>query len=294
MPGLFHTALSRRTFLKYTGIGGGILGIQAQAGEEKESTRWALLSDTHIPQDTSNEYRGFRPFDNLKSIIPDLVQSKTEGVMISGDLARLEGLVGDYANLKSLLKPVADTRPVCMALGNHDHREHFLKTFPSTEGKEQSVNGKWVVVLESSPVRFILLDSLLYVNRVAGLLGKSQRQWLEQYLQASDNTPTFLIVHHTLGDNDGDLLDVERLFRLIKPHNKVKGIIYGHSHAYSHDMREGIHLINLPAIGYNFRDSEPVGWIEAEFYKDRGRFVLHAFKGNTSHDEKMTTLDWRV
>jgi len=140
----------------------------------------------------------------------------------------------------------------------------------------------------------IILDSLFYVNKVPGLLGKAQRQWLENYLKECDDTPTILCFHHTLGDDDGDLLDVPRLFRIIKPIRKVKAIVYGHSHVYGFPEFEGIHLINLPAVGYNFSDTEPVGWVEAELTAKGGDFTLHAIAGNKNKGGSVKKLTWRT
>jgi hypothetical protein len=129
---------------------------------------------------------------------------------------------------------------------------------------------------------------------VPGLLGKAQRQWLVKYLSECDDTPTILCFHHTLGDGDGDLLDLPRLYTAIKPIRKVKAIVYGHSHEYKFSEFEGIHLINIPAVGYNFNDSEPVGWVEAVLTAKDGRFKLHAIAGNTDNDQTVTKLTWRT
>ena len=56
---------------------------------------------------------------------------------------------------------------------------------------------------------------------------------------------------------------------------------------------EGIHLINLPAVGYNFNDREPVGWVEARLAGDGGEFILHAVGGNREMDGRVTPLHWR-
>jgi hypothetical protein len=53
--------------------GAPLLSLSAQSASE---THWALLSDTHIPADTANVYRGFKPHDNLKKIIPEVVDAK--------------------------------------------------------------------------------------------------------------------------------------------------------------------------------------------------------------------------
>ena len=102
-----------------------------------------------------------------------------------------------------------------------------------------------------------------------------------------------LFVHHTLGDGDGELLDVQRLFELVQPQKKVRAIIYGHSHKYAFSQEAGIHLVNIPAVGYNFSDEEPVGWVDA-FFTPRGvDLKLNAFGGNREGDGKTKSLTWR-
>ena len=299
MAEVYYTSMNRRNFIR-TGVGAlaGMIAVSAVrsfglSGNDEEITRWAFLADTHIPEDISDNYRGFCPYQNLQKVVPQILSVQPDGVAIAGDLARLEGKVGDYTNFKKLLKPVAEKIPVFMALGNHDNRDNFLGFFSSTPGKRQSVSGKYVVVVNKPPVRLIILDSLFYVNKVPGLLGKAQRQWLQDYLVNCDDTPTILCFHHTLGDNDGDLLDVLRLFDIIKPVRKVKAILYGHSHEYGYSEFEGIHLINLPAMGYNFSDTEPVGWVEARLTAKGGDFTLHVVAGNKDKGGSVAKLTWR-
>ena len=253
----------------------------------------AIMADTHIPEDIENNYRGFYPYRNLEKVVPDLVSNSPDGVLIAGDLARLTGQPGDYANLRKLLSPVAEKTPVFMALGNHDDRQNFLKVFNDTPGEKPVLKGKHVVIVKKGSTRVIMLDSLLYTDKVPGFLGKAQRQWLENYLKKCDETPVILCFHHTLSDDDDALLDVPRLFQMIAPIRKVKAIVYGHSHAYGFSEFEGIHLVNLPAVGYNFSDSDAVGWVEARLGSRGGDFVLHAVGGNLDRDGSMTKLEWR-
>ncbi|HCO93443.1 MAG TPA: hypothetical protein DIU00_05745 [Phycisphaerales bacterium] len=299
MTEIFSRSISRRSFIQ-TGLAafGTLVTLNAGCGSglikaDEKKTRLALLADTHIPEDVENNYRGFYPYRNLEKIVPELVSNSPDGVLIAGDLARLTGQPGDYANLKKLLNPVAEKTPVFMALGNHDNRQNFLKVFNDTPGEKPDLKGKHIVVVKKGATRAIMLDSLLYTNKVPGLLGKAQRQWLENYLKECDETPTILCFHHTLTDNDGDLLDVPRLFSMIAPIRKVKAIVYGHSHVYGFSEFEGIHLINLPAVGYNFNDNDPVGWVEARLGSRGGDFVLHAAGGNLEKDGGLTKLAWR-
>jgi len=298
MAEIFLKSIDRRSFIKTSLAALGAIvtldAASASAGGEKSVARWALLSDTHIPADVENNYRGFYPYRNLQKVAKDIASASPDAAVITGDLARLEGKTADYANLKKLLNPVAEKLPVFMALGNHDDRRNFDKVFIEHPGRKQHIRGKHVVVVEKGPVRLIVLDSLLYANKTPGLLGKAQRQWLANYLKECDERPTMLCFHHTLGDGDGDLLDVPRLFDLVKPIRKVKAILYGHSHAYGFSRIEDIHLINLPAVGYNFSNAQPVGWVEAELAATGGKFTLHALAGNTEKDGSIERLKWRT
>jgi len=300
MTEIYYNSMNRRDFIK-TGVSAlaglivvGTAGSSGLSKARKEATTWAFLADTHIPEDVGDKYRGFYPYQNLQKAVPRILSVQPDGVAIAGDLARLEGKLGDYANLKKLLSPVAGKTPVFMALGNHDNRVNFLKVFNKVPGQRQSVGGKHVVVVNEPPIRLIILDSLFYVNKVPGLLGRAQRRWLEDYLRKSDDTPTILCFHHTLGDGDGDLLDVPRLFELIKPVRKVKAVLYGHSHEYGFSEFEGIHLVNLPAMGYNFSDTEPVGWVEARLTAKGGDFTLRVVAGNKAKDGSVKKLAWRM
>ena len=97
----------------------------------------------------------------------------------------------------------------------------------------------------------------------------------------------------TIGKLTGILPEcVELQFKIISQHQKVKALFYGHSHAYAQERRGHIHLINLPAVGYNFNDSQPVGWVNARFSRQGVSMVLRAIGGNLLGDGKTTTIEW--
>jgi Icc protein len=297
MPGIFYQPVHRRSFLKTVSATTGALVLTScQSAPKNTATdpqlHLSLLSDTHVPGDRKNGYRGFNPWENLKQIVPEVAAARPEAVILNGDAARLEGLPADYQEVKSLLEPIASFAPIYIGLGNHDDRAQFEKAFTSPPTLKQSVKDKHVLVVDQQWIRFILLDSLLYTNKTAGLLGKDQRDWLAKYLPEHSNTPTIIFVHHTLGQGDGELLDSDRLFEIVQPHRDVKAIFYGHSHVWSLTERDRLKLINLPAVGYNFTDKEPVGWVDAIFRPTGVDLTLHAFAGNRVDDGKKYVINW--
>jgi len=257
-----------------------------------KETRWALFSDLHIPANPLEEYRGFKPVVNLTMVVRQLEQAKLDGALACGDLARLQGLAGDYEALAELIEPIASKFPLAMVLGNHDDRANFLKAFGATQKDPQPVKNRHVLAIDAGPVEIITLDSNVQANSTPGFLGKVQREWLKQRL-ATQRKPTILAVHHTLDDNDGALLDAPRLFDIVKSAPAVKAILYGHSHVYKFDVQDGVHLINIPATGYNFRDTDPLGWLESVFTPSGASFTLHAIGGSLDKNGKTVNLKWR-
>lgn len=295
MPGIFETPASRRKFLGLSAaLASGALLHGAETETPKDTARVALLSDTHIPgQPTAtNGYRGFVPADNLTKVVEQVVASSAEISILNGDAARSAGYREDYQTLKGLLAPIAKKIPIHIGLGNHDDRSNFFREFPQDQTRKELVQGKHVSLFTLRGTTFVVLDSLLYVNKTAGLLGKQQRDWLETFLKGADDQPIVFFVHHTLGEYDGELLDYDRMLKILHPYKQVKAIFCGHAHTYRVEQRDHIQVINLPAIGYNFNDSQPVGWIDAAFTPHGVDLKLHAVGGNRSEDGKTRSVRW--
>lgn len=263
-----------------------------EAGGFKTEVHLALLADTHVKADQSEQYRGFFPYQNMKKVMEQVTAAGPSLMVINGDVARLDGQVGDYVAVQELIEPTDEKFPVLMCLGNHDDRENFHQIFGEVHEGKQKITNKHVMVIERPDMRFVFLDSLMYVNKTPGLLGREQRDWLSAFLRNTDDLPVFIFFHHTPYDGDGDLLDSDRLFDMILPHQKVKAVFYGHSHVYRYDEREHIKLINLPAVGYNFADSQPVGWVEAWIGPGKGVFKLHATGGNGENNGEIKEVRW--
>jgi Icc protein len=297
MPALFHRPIRRREFLKTSTLAGAAVVTlrdpQRSIAASQDEIHFALLSDPHIgPGESAKDPRGFDPCEQLKRVVPDIISGSPRGVILNGDAASREGLVVDYQELKTLLDPLSRVAPVYIGFGNHDHPGNFKEVFPQTIGLDAGVPNHRVLVIDEPFIRFIVLDSLLYVNKAAGLLGQHQRAWLTEYLKAQSEKPIILFVHHTLGEGDGELLDANRLFEIIRPHRQVKAIFYGHSHRWEITERQGVNLINLPSIGYNFTASEPVGWVDARFRSDGVELTLRAIAGNRAQDGQTSRIAW--
>ena len=284
--------LDRRSFLKSTAAGLTLFAAQTQAANE--SVRMALISDTHIAADSSDNYRGFSPHENLKNVIAQVSGMQFNLGVLNGDLARKTGEPADYSAFVNFFDPLADKMPTLITLGNHDDRKNARSALAKRSGEVQPVEQKLVTTLDAGPFDLVLLDSLMATNISQGQLGHNQRDWLGAYLDAQISKPQIVFVHHNPDpNNDGALVDADRLLAILRPRRQLKALFFGHLHVYTQAQQDGLHLINLPATGYNFADGNPVGWVEATFTAQSASLKLHAIAGDASGDGKTQTLTWR-
>ncbi len=252
--------------------------LRASSAKSLAGTRWALLSDTHISADASKVSRDVNMADNLKKVVAQLVARKDtlQGVIISGDLALGNGQAGDYETLTQLLEPVSQAGlPIHMLLGNHDNRANFRRIMKGTLKSAELMESHHVTAIDTPDCEFYLLDSLDQVDKVPGLIGKEQLSWLARKLSAKPATkPRLVIVHHHPQFNSNDpisgIQDTKDLWSLITDKAGVNGLIFGHTHDWSHHERDNVHLINLPPVAYVFAKGKPNGWVEVAVDRSTG------------------------
>lgn len=250
--------------------------------------RWALLADTHLSADPDAAYDGQSTLANVQRALGQIVAAGVDGATVNGDLAWMQGLAEDYDQVAETFAWLAKDIPVAMALGNHDRRERALKRFhPGAFSLDEPA--KLITVVDAPQVRFLLLDSLYRTDVVPGLLGQAQREWLQAFLDAEDKRPTVIVVHHPLGEDDGALLDGDRLLAILQPRSQVKAVLTAHDHVWRHERRGRLHVVGLPSAGFSFLPaSVPVGWVEADFACHGVRLHFHADRSSDTLE-----LEWR-
>jgi 3',5'-cyclic AMP phosphodiesterase CpdA len=284
--------VDRRGFLKASFSA---LVLSGALRGNETSAHVALLSDTHISEDPADAFRGFSPHANLKKVTEMVTKAAPDLLLINGDLARSNGHAADYAAWNTFMNPLADAMPMVVTMGNHDDRENSRKALAKLGGDRQAVVQKLVTVIDAGPCVFVLLDSLLQTGLTQGLLGKAQRDWLVSYLAEPSTKPVVVFVHHNPdGDSDIALMDADRLLAALRPAKNVKALFFGHTHVYSMTKVDGLHLVNLPAVGYNFADGNPVGWVDSVFSRGGVTLTLHAIGGEVKDDGKISRLEWRA
>lgn len=247
--------------------------------------RWALLADTHLSADPDAEYDGQSTLANVERAVAQIDAAGVEGAIVNGDVAWMEGLAADYDCAAHVL---GGRTPIAIALGNHDRRDHALQRF-HPEAFSLNEPAKLITVIDAPEVRFLLLDSLYRTDVVPGLLGQAQRRWLAQFLDREDEQPTVIVVHHPLTEDDGALLDGDRLLAILGPRRQVKAVFTAHDHVWRRELRGDLHVVGLPSAGFSFVPAAtPVGWVEAQLSAGGATLRL---RGRDAGEE--LRLDWR-
>jgi 3',5'-cyclic AMP phosphodiesterase CpdA len=297
--------LSRRSFLGRAGaLAAGLFvapavklrGAGARPPASKESC-WALLSDTHIAAAVEEVSHGFTMAKNLQRVIEEVLAARAGACILNGDVALTLGVPGDYESFLRLIEPLrAAGLPLHMTVGNHDDRKNFLEATAAAirrSGGGSAVAGKYSSVLEAAGLRWFFLDSLDQVNAVPGLLGEEQIRWLARELDLAAAAPAVIFLHHNVEATSIGLQDTEALLSLLRPREQVKAVFFGHTHVWKTWEDSGIHMVNLPAVGYPFDNKNWIGWVRAELQPEGMELELRSL--DASHQDHMKTLklSWR-
>ena len=302
MP-IYLPPLSRREFLKRTLAAGAAFGlgplVEAAPAPVDESF-WALLSDVHVAADPARIERGVNMANHFQIVSKEILAlpKRPGGLVINGDCALASGQSDDYVELAQLLAPLrAGAMPIHLTLGNHDQREHFWRAFPRERAMQPAVPDRQVALVSTRHVNWFILDSLEKTSSTPGLLGREQLSWLRGALDANAHKPALILVHHNPGIGGGNfgLKDTIALLEVLRPRQHVKAYIFGHTHHWEVQQDpSGLHLVNLPAVAYVFREGEPSGWVRATLAPEGMRLELRCVDQKHPAHGQVHDLNWRT
>jgi Icc protein len=301
MP-VYLQPISRRRFLQRLGVAGAAVALGADAfaaRRAKDENSWAILSDIHLAADRSKLGRGINMAEHFEIVSRELLAlpKGPAGIFINGDCAFNSGETEDYATLGELLQPLReDNMPICLAMGNHDNREHFWTTFRDETKNTKQVPGRQTFLLRTRQVNWFVLDSLEKTLSTPGLLGDEQLRWLARTLDDNRKKPAIVFVHHNPGAREAnDLKDTVAFLEVIRPRKQVKAYVFGHTHTWKVSQDEsGIHFINLPPVAYVFHEGDPSGWVHATMAADAMRLELRCVDQTHKAHGQIFDLKWRV
>jgi Icc protein len=291
---------TRREFLATTGAL--VVAPSVVRAADADPHRVAFLSDSHIGEKPENTDRDCNMADRLKQVAAEVakLQVKPAAVVVNGDLAHKTGTATEYELFAKLIAPVrAAGLPLHLGLGNHDNFTRFAESLAKLRPSDKPVEGKQVVVVELDRANLFVLDSFDPKNTIGGILGEMQLKWLAKALDDRKAKPAVVVAHHPLqfdapksGKASG-IADTTDFWPVLKDRPHVKAFVFGHTHTWKLAEKDGIHLINLPAIGYPFAKTEVTGWVDATFTEKGVKLELHAIDPKHAKHGDKAELTWR-
>ena len=299
--------INRRRFLKTaTSIGvAACFPFSFIRGEEtppRDPDCFAFLSDTHIPGDRTTITNGVNPVDNFRAISKETIAfpDRPASIIVSGDCVHLQGKPEDYRTLIEELVPVRESGvAVHLVMGNHDERDVFLDAcdWAQPRKEDRPVVEKQISVVESPKANWFLLDSLIRTNYTPGKFGTEMLDWLGRELDKRKDKPAILVAHHNLEIEDKEdsngLIDSGAFWKTIIARPQVKAYVYGHTHVWKTQIRDGIHLVNVPATAWKFQQTEPTAWVCAKLRDDGMNLQLRSLDTEHRHHGQKLELNWR-
>ena len=301
--------LSRRRFLTTSlAAGASLLLPRLLLAEERplDPHRLILLSDTHVAGDKAFQHVSkIKPWDTFSQAVAQITALPTRpgAILINGDCACIHGLPEDYTTLIEGLDLLRKSAPLHMILGNHDHRENFIKALPADDAKQkdEALSDRHVLLVETPRANLLLLDSLDQTNKTPGVLGEKQLAWLAKSLDARPDKPAIVFVHHDPDDpvkrgqnKISSLTDTPAFLELILARKQVKAYVYGHTHRWNHFVYGGVHFINLPPTAWTFDETRPRGWVDLALSPNGGTFQLKCLNPEHAKHNQKLELEWRA
>lgn len=286
--------LTRRSFIAacLAGCSQAVLPSAPSRRPGRRGETWALLSDVHISAKPERRFGRACMTENLCRAVDEIVELQPDQLLFNGDVAYMRGRSDDYAAFLKLIGPLHDRRmPAHLTLGNHDHRQRFMQSLPVEN--DSAVAEKAVSARRINGRQWLFLDSLERTQAIRGSLGPTQLAWLRERLDAGPPTPTIICLHHNPDLSPVGLKDYDEFQKLVLPRRQVKLVLFGHTHIFRTWETDGLHFVNLPALGFRLQPGASLGWISANFEPGGARLTFRGIDRQQRDDGVMKELRWR-
>ena len=302
---------TRRTLLKSTALCFGAsaltMPLDLLAEEQESEDVWAFAADMHIA-----DWRSKPPEYNTRfqaSVAAMLAEPvKPRRLFLLGDNVA-GGTRGQYKRLVELLRPLVGAGiGVHAALGDHDHREHFLEIrkqlLPRPEKTEESIthivhiaprqNGevKHSEIIETKRANLFVLDSLDQTDQEEGKFGKDQLDWLAAELDRRKDKPAILMAHHPAVDiAKSGLIDSIPFWDLLRTRRQVKAYFFGHAHLWLRLRLGRVHQVCFPATS-RCPSLTVLGWVLMTLRDDGACLTLKTCDPDDQRNGGKVDLKW--
>lgn len=213
-----------------------------------DRVRIAQITDTHLEESRGGTLLGLDTDFSLGHVLRLLEngESRPDLILATGDLAN-HGSRAAYARIRGRFDALGV--PWVWLPGNHDDCAHMSETLSDGAAMTRCVRiGAW---------RILMLDSTI-PGEVGGRLGDSELQLLARMLEAGDQSPTLVCLHHQPVEigcawlDEQMVEDAPALFGVLAPHPQVRALLWGHVHQEFDQQRGALRLLATPSTCVQF------------------------------------------
>jgi len=272
--------MTRRDFVAGLATAGVTAGCRSWnlGTAETDPNLTVFLSDIHVSGPNVKGQPTYQNplFERTVDAILDL-RPRPKRVVVLGDIALWNGRHEDYeTSLPGFERIRKAGNELHLAMGNHDHRQVFLKYHPSYASSP--VPGRIVSIVDLGTADLLLLDSLKETgkaegegNAVEGILDDAQWTWLQAEVKRR-NRPFFVGSHHNPKDLGG-----RDMCGLLASTPLAVGYLHGHHHKWmtdwfkkSYGERRIVRVAGMPSTGW-WGD---IGFTLMRTFDDRAELVM--------------------
>jgi len=278
---------TRRGFLLSTA--GLATAAVAADGPAHDANLSVFLSDVHVSPSVSpveNYQLGSfrRCIDEILAMRPLPARA-----VVFGDIALGKGMTADYEMSRPDFLRLSEAGiKVHYTMGNHDHREPFMRVFPESSA-DLRVKGRFASIVNLGFCDLLLLDSLDERNGAregeptigTGTIDAAQLDWLEDEVRRA-RRPFICGAHHSPRELSLDVNGQKRVaLKALKESELYMGWVQGHGHCWmkgfnacsSTNPIATFRMLCLPSTGY-WGD---IGYAVARSFEDRLEVALRIY-----------------
>lgn len=211
-------------------------------------TRMIIISDSHLFESKENMLFGVNTYAATKKLTDTIRQNEESPdlLVVSGDLSE-DGQKAAYQHFHNLSHDLAHAS--IWFKGNHDCFENIPKELQKTYLHQEWHADNWCA---------IFLDSS-FAGEDSGVLNEKELNRLEIFLKSHKDKFTLVFLHHQPLDVGSEFIDVlglknkSEFWRIVTPHQNIRGIVFGHVHQVFDKMYQGIRLLSTPSTSMQFK-----------------------------------------
>lgn len=208
------------------------------------------ISDCHLFGSTEGRLLGLNTEDSLRQVL-DCVsreQSDIDVVLATGDLSQ-DGSVASYKRFQQHIARL--NVPSYWLQGNHD----LTKPMVNALGGRSHLSP---CLIELEDWRIIMLNSSVE-HEVPGYFQPEELGFLRQALEKTKGSHTLICLHHHPVPMGCRWLDTQVVknaadfWAIADTASHVRGILWGHVHQASDQVRNGVRLLSVPSTCVQFK-----------------------------------------